>query len=70
MKGMDWTDQDLSYYSILRKIKKWTKKSVLYLINYAYHIHKKKLESKIVFKKFLLEVACEFLDATPEMDES
>ena len=33
MKGVDRADQYLSYYSILMKTMKWTKKVVLYLIN-------------------------------------
>lgn len=33
MKGVDRADQFLSYYPILRKSMKWTKKVVLYLIN-------------------------------------
>jgi len=35
MKGMDRADQDLSYYSVLRKTVKWLKKVVLYLLNCA-----------------------------------
>lgn len=35
MKDMDWTHRDLAYYSILCKTEKWTKKSVLCLINCA-----------------------------------
>ena len=33
MKGVDRADQYLSYYSILRKSVKWSKKVVLYLLN-------------------------------------
>jgi hypothetical protein len=32
MKGVDRSNQYLSYYSILRKIIKWSKKVVLYLL--------------------------------------
>jgi len=35
MKGIDRADQYLSYYSVLRKIVKWSKKVVLYLRNCA-----------------------------------
>ena len=35
MKGVDRADQYLSYYSILRKSVKWSKKVVLYLLNCA-----------------------------------
>jgi len=32
MKGIDRADQYLSYYSLLRKTVKWSKKMVLYLL--------------------------------------
>jgi hypothetical protein len=35
MKGIDRTDLYLSYYSVLRKTIKWSKKVVLYLLNCA-----------------------------------
>ena len=35
MKGVDRADQYLSYYSVLRKTIKWSKKVVLYLLNCA-----------------------------------
>jgi hypothetical protein len=35
MKGVDKSDQYLSYYSILRKTVKWSRKVVLYLLNCA-----------------------------------
>jgi hypothetical protein len=35
MKGIDRSDQYLSYYSVLRKTVKWSKKVVLYLLNCA-----------------------------------
>jgi len=33
MKGIEWADQYLNYYSVLRKTVKWSKKVVLYLLN-------------------------------------
>ena len=33
MKGTDRADQYSSYYSVLRKTVKWSKKEVLYLLN-------------------------------------
>ena len=33
MKGIDRADQYLSFYSVLRKTVKWSKKVVLYLLN-------------------------------------
>jgi len=35
MQGIDRADQCLSYYSVLRKTVKWSKKVVLYLLNCA-----------------------------------
>ena len=35
MKGIDRADQHLSFYSVLRKTVKWSKKVVLYLLNCA-----------------------------------
>jgi len=35
MKGVDRADQYPSYYSVLRKTVKWSKKVVLYLLNCA-----------------------------------
>ena len=33
IKGVDRADQYLSYYSVLKKAVKWSKKVVLYLLN-------------------------------------
>ena len=33
IKGVDSADQNLSYYSVLQKTVKWSKKVVLYLLN-------------------------------------
>lgn len=35
MKGVDRADQYLSYYSIFRKTKKWTKRVMMFFINCA-----------------------------------
>lgn len=35
IKGVDWVDKYLSYYSIVRCTKKWTKKTVIFIINCA-----------------------------------
>ena len=62
MKGVERADQYLSYYPILRKTMKWTKKVVLYLINCGlfncfriYNVLNP--EKKIKYKQFLLLVA-------------
>ena len=39
MKGVDRTDQYLSYYSILRKSVKWSEKVVLYLLTVHSSMH-------------------------------
>jgi len=74
MKGVDRADQYLSYYSILRKTKKWIKKTVLYLINCAlfnaYQIYIKNSENPIRFKKFLLNLTLAWIDGNEEDQES
>lgn len=67
MKGVDRADQYLSYYSILLKTKKWTKKTVLYFIKCAlfnaYQIYIKNSNNPIRFKKFLLNLATSWIGA-------
>ncbi|CAK9833144.1 Transposon Tf2-8 polyprotein [Anthophora retusa] len=74
MKGVDRADQYLSYYSILRKTKKWTKKTVLYLINCAlsnaYQIYTKNSENSIRFKKFLMDLAIAWINGNEQEQES
>ncbi|EFN76604.1 PiggyBac transposable element-derived protein 4, partial [Harpegnathos saltator] len=74
MKGVDCADQYLSYYSILLKTKKWTKKVVLYFINAAlfnaYQVYVKSSGNHIQFKRFLLGVANSWLNTTTETEES
>ncbi|XP_047345764.1 piggyBac transposable element-derived protein 4-like isoform X2 [Vespa velutina] len=73
MKDVDRADQYLSYYSILFKTKKWTKKVVLYFINAAlfnaYQIYVKSSKSHIRFKKFLLHVVNIWLSTKIEMEK-
>ncbi|XP_043259649.1 piggyBac transposable element-derived protein 4-like [Colletes gigas] len=70
MKSVDRADQYLSYYPILRKTKKWTKKTTLYLLNCAlfnaYIIYTKLSGSNMRYKKFLFAVARVWLDSTQE----
>jgi hypothetical protein len=62
MKGVDCVDQYLSYYSIVRKTVKWSKKVVLFLLNCALFnlclmyktLNKRTREQK--YKKFLHKV--------------
>lgn len=74
MKDVDRADQYLAYYSILLKCKKWTKKTVLYLINCAlfnaYHVYVKSSGNHIRFKKFLMHVACSWIGVNEAMPES
>jgi hypothetical protein len=60
MKGVDRADQYLSYYSVLRKTVKWSKK-VLYLLNCAlfnaFFVYRTlNTNKKVKYKNFLLEV--------------
>lgn len=74
MKGVDRADQYLLYYSICRKTKKWTKQTVLYLINCAlfnaYQIYIKNSQSPIRFKQFLLNLALEWIHGKEEEQDS
>ena len=61
MKGVDRADQYLSYYSILRKTVKWSKKVVLYLLNCAifnaFFVYRTlNTDKKVKYKNFLHEV--------------
>jgi len=58
MKDLDRADQYLSYYSVLRKTVKWSKKVVLYLLNCAlfkaFFVYRTLNTNKIVkYKNFL-----------------
>lgn len=75
MKGVDRADQYLSYYSILRKTMKWSKKVVLWLLNcalfnafrvYKYH----NPDSKLSYKNFLLETAKYWAAINANTDET
>ena len=61
MKGVDRADQYLSYYSILRKSVKWSKKVVLYLLNCAlfnaFRVYRTLTNKRIRYKNFLHEAA-------------
>jgi hypothetical protein len=61
IKGVDRTDRYLSYYSILRKSVKWSKKVVLYLLNsalfHAFCVYRTLTNKTVRYKNFLHEVA-------------
>jgi hypothetical protein len=61
MEGVDRADQYLSYYSVLRKTVKWSKKMVLYLINCtlfnaSFILQNPEYTEENKYKKFLHEV--------------
>ncbi|XP_046145451.1 piggyBac transposable element-derived protein 4-like [Osmia bicornis bicornis] len=61
MKGVDRVDQYLSYYSIFRKTKKWTKRVVMFFINCAlfnsFKVYTALNGKKITYKNFLHKAA-------------
>ena len=75
MKGVDRADKYLSYYSILRKTMKWSKKVMLWLLNcalfnasrvYKYH----NSDSFLSCKQFLLEIANYWVAINTNTDET
>ncbi|XP_015190455.1 PREDICTED: piggyBac transposable element-derived protein 4-like [Polistes dominula] len=73
MKGVDRADQYLSYYSILRKTVKWTKRLTMYIMNCAffnaYVVYNSTKMQKIRFKKFLHDTAQHWVtDELPEIN--
>jgi hypothetical protein len=62
MKGVDRADQYLSYYPILRKTMKWSKKVVLWLINCAlfnaFRVYNmQNPQKKMTYRNFLINTA-------------
>ena len=61
MKDVDRADQYLSYYSILRKTKNWSKRAVMYLFNCAffnsYLVYNMHNNSSVPYKIFMLELS-------------
>lgn len=71
MKGVDRADQYLSYYSILRKTVKWTKRLAMYIINCAFFnsnvVYNSTKTQKIRYKTFLHDIARQWVtDEVPE----
>ena len=61
IKGIDRSDQYLSFYSFLRKTVKWSKKVILYLLNCAlfnaFFVYRTlNTNKKVKYKSFLHEV--------------
>ncbi|GBN15228.1 PiggyBac transposable element-derived protein 4 [Araneus ventricosus] len=66
MKGVDRADQYLSYYSIFRKTKKWTKRVVMFFINCAlfnsFKVYTTLNGQKITYKNFLHKAALSLIE--------
>ena len=60
IKDVDRADQYVSYYSVLKKTVKWSKKAVLYLLNCvlykAFFVYRTLNINKVKYKNFLHEV--------------
>jgi len=66
LKGVDRADQYLSFYSVLRKTVKWSKKVVLYLLKCtlfnAFFVHRTlNTSKKVKYKNFLHEVGSSWI---------
>jgi hypothetical protein len=75
MNGVDRADQYLSYYSLLRKTVKWTKRVALYLVNCAlynsFRIHKIRNPAKqLKYKLSFLQVTKAWAEDKMEAAES
>ncbi|KAI4476078.1 hypothetical protein M0804_013874 [Polistes exclamans] len=66
MKGVNRADQYLSYYSIFKKTKKWTKRVVMFFINCAlfnsFKVYKTPNGHKITYKNFLHKAALSLIE--------
>jgi hypothetical protein len=60
IKDVDRADQYFSYYSVLKKTVKWSKKAVLYLLNCvlfsAFFVYRTLNTNKVKYKNFLPEL--------------
>jgi len=75
MKGLDRADQYLSYYSVLRKTVKRSKKVVLYLLNCAlfnaFCVYRTlNTNKKVKYKNFLHEVGRSWISEVQDRSES
>ncbi|KAL6419812.1 hypothetical protein ACFW04_011177 [Cataglyphis niger] len=66
MKGVDRADQYLSYYSIFRKTKKWTKRIVMFYLNCAlfnsFKVYVTLNGQKLAYKNFLHKAALSLIE--------
>jgi len=75
MKGVDRADQYLSYYSVLRKTVKWSKKVILYLphcalFNTFFVYRALNTNKKVRYKNFLHEVGRSWISEAQNRSES
>jgi len=75
MNGVEWADQYLNYYSVLRKTVKWSKKVVLYLLNCAlfntiFVYRTLNTNKTIKYKNFLHEVGRSWISEDQNRRES
>ena len=75
MKGIDRADQYLSFYSVLRKTVKWSKKVVLYLLNCAlfnaFFVYRTlNINKKVQYKNFLHTVGRSWISVVQNRSES
>jgi len=75
MKGVDRADQYLNYYTVLRKIAKWSKNVVLYLLNCAlfkaFCVYRTlNTNKKVKYKNFLHEVGWSWISKFQDRSDS
>jgi len=72
--GVGSADQYLSYYSVLQKTVKWSKKVVLYLLNCvlfnAFFVYRILNTNKVKYKNFLHEVGRSWISEVQNRSES
>jgi hypothetical protein len=74
IKGIDSTDEYLSYYSALRKTVKWSKKVALYLLNCVlfntFFVYRTLNTNDVKYKNFLHEVGRSWISEVQNRSES
>ena len=74
IKGVKSADQYLSYYSVLQKTAKWSKKVVLYLLNCvlfnAFFVNRTVSTNKVKYKNFLHEIGRSWISEVQNQSES
>jgi len=74
IKGIDRANQNLIYYTVLKKTVKWSKKVVLYLLKCvlfkAFFVYRRLNTNEIKYKKFLHEVERSWISEVQNRNES